>query len=321
MVESFTTRRTFLADLASAVGLLCVGAGVSGCRDNNEYQALPTVRLTESERKEVNTTTVPLDTDLTPHIHAVYSLEIPRNLHSLSPTLYRQALHRDDSYLFRDISVVADGVIETHVKADILLSDYLALRSQNHRVASHKEYARFLTPHPDITMIAQALIKDRSSTEQSAQRILDYVHSGIIYDASIEQKKDYVRHPLETLVEGNGDCEDTTILTTALSRAGKLDVVLVHFDPPVGSLEGHIGYAVAGDFHGTYFKVNGKNYFYAETTGTLRLNKPASWKIGEFPQGYEQRVIDIYTLQDAPLSKSKKQHSKKEKSQKRKVRK
>ncbi len=325
MVESPTTRRTFLTDLASAVTLLCAGVSVSGCSKEKErasrYEELMS-RSKESERtKPIIKNPVPPDVNLTSRINTIYHLGISQEIPSpLHPQLYKKVLHSDDSYLMRDISVVSDGVVSGRVKIDVFISDYLALRSQNHRIRSREEYARFLTPDFYIQAIAKRLAKDSSSPEQTAQQILDYVHSGIIYDASLEHEADYVRYPLETIVEGNGDCEDTTILGAALSRAAKLDVILVHFDP-LGSSPGHIGYAVAGDFNGTYFKVDDKKYFYAETTGTLRLNEPASWKIGEFPKGFEQRVIDIYTLYDAPPSKAKKQHSKKEKLKKHKIKK
>ncbi len=305
MVESSTTRRTFLSDLASAVTLLCAGVSVSGCSKEKErasrYEEL---MLGSKESERTNPITeknlVLPEVDLTSCINTIYPLEISQNIPSpLPPQLYKKVLHDEDSYLMREINVVSDGVVSGRVKIDILISVYLALRSQNHRIKSREEYARFLTSDSYIQAIAKELTEDSSSPEQTAQQILDYVHSGIIYDASLEHEADYVRHPLETIVEGNGDCEDTTILGAALSRAAKLDVILVHFDP-LGSSPGHIGYAVAGDFNGTYFKVDDKKYFYAETTGTLRLNEPASWKIGEFPKGFEQRVIDIYTPYDAP---------------------
>ncbi len=278
MIHSKKTRRTFLSDLASAVTLLCAGGA---CRNELEE---------EEEIAQLD------DINLTPNIKQIHSLKIPKELPSLSSKLYQDALRADDSYLSREIPT-GNGV---SVQAKIRLSDYLTLRSQDHRVSSPLEYGNFLTPHPTITDIARVLTKDCQSPEEAAQRILNYVHNGIVYDVSIESERDYVRHPLETLVEGNGDCEDTTLLAAALSRAQKLDLVLVLFgESAVGKRDAHFGYAVAGNFHGTYFNLNGKKYFYAETTGTHWLNNPSTWKIGDFSSDLYQQPIYIYTLHDA----------------------
>ncbi len=285
MISTKKNRRTFLSDLASAVTLLCAGGS---CRneldEEKEIAQLDDLDLT--------------DIDLTSNIKTIYPLEIPREFPSLSSELYQNALHGDDSYLTREIPT-GNGI---NIQSKINLSNYLALRSRDHRVSSPLEYGNFLTPHPTITDIARVLTKDCQSPEEAAQRILNYVHNGIVYDVSIEHEKDYVRHPLETLVEGNGDCEDTTLLAAALSRAQKLDFVLVLFGESVaGKRDAHFGYAVAGDFHGTYFKVDDKKYFYAESTGSYWLNNPSTWKIGDFSSDLFHRSIDIFTLHDAPL--------------------
>ncbi len=281
MVGSFTTRRTFLGDLASAVGLLSVGGA---CRDKLED---------EEEIASLD------DLDLSTDIKRIYSLEIPSELPSISPELYQQALSGDDSLIFRDITLGTGKEFQIKIR----LSEYVALRSRNHRINEILGYAPFLTPHPVIDDLAQVLTQNSTSPEQAAQRILNFIHHGIIYDVSIESYGvDYVRHPLETLVEGNGDCEDTTLLGAALSRARNLDVILVHFLPSPGKTTSHIGYAVAGDFQGAHFEVNGKKYFYAETTGTYWLNKPCLWKIGDISSKINYHSIDIYTLHDAPPS-------------------
>ncbi len=281
MTPTLKTRRTFLTDLASAVGLLCVGGS---CRDGEKDEPV-----------------FPDDLDLTSNIGTIHSLEIPLELPSLSSQLFRDALREDDSFITRDV-YFRNG---KETKTKIRLSDYLALRSRNHRVASVLEYGPFLTTHPTITNLSLVLTDDCFSLEQAAQRILNYIHQGIVYDLSIEgEGQDYVRHPLETLVEGNGDCEDTTILGVALSRARNLDVVLIEFPPLPGSGLGHIGYGVVGDFHGAYFEVNEKKYFYAETTGTEWLANPSTGEIGGISSDSIHQMVHIYTLHDTSPLKS-----------------
>ncbi|MDD1701453.1 MAG: PEGA domain-containing protein [Methanoregula sp.] len=73
---------------------------------------------------------------------------------------------------------------------------------------------------------------------------------------------DYWNYPIETLVEGKGDCEDTAILTAALLKEMDYDVAVV-------LLPGHAAVAVACDnCNGYYYPIDGKRYYYLETTGT-----------------------------------------------------
>ncbi len=284
MTRSEIPRRTFIGNLASAAAFLCVG---EACRDKPDDEE-------EIAQRD--------DLDLTTNIKRIYSIEIPSELPSLSPQLYQDALQSDDSLIIRDITLGTGKEFKTKIR----LSDYLALRSRTHRTKDILEYGPFLTPHPTIDELAQELTRNSPSSEQAAQRILNFVHHGIIYDASIESYGvDYVRHPLETLVEGNGDCEDTTLLGAALSRARNLDVVLVVFPPSPGTMTGHIGYAVAANFQGAYFEVNEKKYFYAETTGTYWLSKPSLWKIGDIFPTEKNKKVEIYTLHDAPANPAK----------------
>ena len=178
------SRRTFIGDLVSAATLFWAGGGITGCREDKYHQS-PGVEeepLARSKQRE----NIPEDVDLTRYIHSISSLEIPQKLPSLSSQLYQKALRGDDSFLIRDISF-GNGL---EIKTDIRLSDYLALRSQNHRVAFSPEYGRFLIPHSVINDLSCTMTESSSSPEQAAQQILDYVHGGIIYNVSIEKEKD-----------------------------------------------------------------------------------------------------------------------------------
>jgi predicted transglutaminase-like cysteine proteinase len=84
---------------------------------------------------------------------------------------------------------------------------------------------------------------------------------------------EYPRYPLETLVEGGGDCEDTSILASALLDPMGFDVVLIN-------LPGHVAVGVSVDAFGTYWLHEGTQYFYVETTGE-------GWEIGEMPEAHQ----------------------------------
>ena len=97
---------------------------------------------------------------------------------------------------------------------------------------------------------------------------------------------EFRRYVVETLIEGGGDCEDTTILVAAILRGLGEETALI-FTP------GHIAIGVSGDFTGSSLTYNGIKYFYCETTGT-------GWTVGKLPASVGKIVEAI-----VPLSPSK----------------
>ena len=97
---------------------------------------------------------------------------------------------------------------------------------------------------------------------------------------------DFRRYAIETLIEGGGDCEDTTILVAAILRGLGESVALIF-------THGHIALGVSGNFTGTSVTYNDTKYYYCETTGT-------GWAVGVMPASAGQSVEGII-----PLSPSK----------------
>ena len=97
---------------------------------------------------------------------------------------------------------------------------------------------------------------------------------------------EFRRYAVETLIEGGGDCEDTTILVAAILRGLGEETALI-FTP------GHIAIGVSGDYTGSSLTYNGIKYFYCETTGT-------GWTVGKLPTSVGKTVESI-----VPLSPSK----------------
>lgn len=113
-------------------------------------------------------------------------------------------------------------------------------------------------------------LKDVSGSRSLAARnnyhnAIAFVQS-IVYAKDIDpqtgQETDYWKYPIETLADGKGDCEDTAILTAALLKEMDYDVAVV-------LLPGHAAVAVACDnCNGYYYPLNGRKYYYLETTGS-----------------------------------------------------
>lgn len=108
---------------------------------------------------------------------------------------------------------------------------------------------------------------------QSLPYTLDDVTTG--YD-------EFRRYAIETLIDGGGDCEDTTILVAAILRGLGEKTVLI-FTP------GHIALGVSGNFTGTSVTHNGTKYYYCETTGT-------GWTVGIMPISSGITVTNIVPL-------------------------
>ena len=81
---------------------------------------------------------------------------------------------------------------------------------------------------------------------------------------------EYPKYPIQTLVDGSGDCEDSSYLAAALIAAMNIDVILIH-------PEGHLGIGIWCDgCDGTYWEIEGRKYYYLETTAP-------NWKMGDCP--------------------------------------
>ena len=108
---------------------------------------------------------------------------------------------------------------------------------------------------------------------QSLPYTLDDVTTG--YD-------EFRRYAIETLIEGGGDCEDTTILVAAILRGLGEKTALI-FTP------GHIALGVSGNFTGASVTHDGTKYYYCETTGT-------GWTVGTLPPSSNTTVTNIIPL-------------------------
>lgn len=95
---------------------------------------------------------------------------------------------------------------------------------------------------------------------------------------------DYPKYPLETLYDQGGDCEDTSILLASLVREMGYDCCLVLFDD-------HLGVGVLGsdDLLGYYYELNGKKYYYIETTSP-------GWEIGDLPDELIYKTATLWPV-------------------------
>lgn len=102
------------------------------------------------------------------------------------------------------------------------------------------------------------------------------------YDDDSKGEEEYVRYPIETLVDGSGDCEDKVALLGAILYEMDIDFVLL-------SLPGHLALAVHCDGVKAerYIGFEGKRYYYVETT-------MEGWEVGQVPPDYAFGEVEVY---------------------------
>ena len=100
---------------------------------------------------------------------------------------------------------------------------------------------------------------------------------------------DFFKYATETLAEGQGDCEDTSILFAAiLSGLGFKSALL--------DLPGHLAVGVKGDFKGWYFPYNNDKYFFCETA-----TDDTRFKLGMMNERYEKVRVRIMPITPNPV--------------------
>lgn len=149
------------------------------------------------------------------------------------------------------------------------------------RVAAYTAYADYaLEPSNDVELAS--LIADMEGMAHSAglnvweklNLVVAFVQS-LRYEA---EEGEYPRYPIETLVEGCGDCEDFAILTAAIFEQMGFGVVLLAF-----TAENHMAVGIRvlppNAPEAVSYEWSGDRYYYLETTAT-------GWAIGTMPTRY-----------------------------------
>ncbi len=136
--------------------------------------------------------------------------------------------------------------------------------------------------------------------EKDAQKIIDFTHKGFVY---LEERDSYPKSPLETVVEGGGDCEDLAILSASLMKGAGMDVVYIALPgkKDVPNMRTHLMVGVNGNFKGKFVEKDNKKYYIAESAGSYSiLNKKqiGNWKIGKTYPPLERRLDSaiIYSI-------------------------
>jgi hypothetical protein len=160
-----------------------------------------------------------------------------------------------------------------------------------------KDYSIYVTDPRDDAYTGDLASELKEETQRLNLGEYDTIHFAASFVQSLAYTSDlattgydeYPRYPIETLVDQGGDCEDTSILLAELLDTMGYDVVLVR-------LPSHVAIGVLEGQHscGTYYRQNGKRYFYLETTG-------GAGRIGVVPHEYANEPAYIYHIVPVPI--------------------
>lgn len=160
-----------------------------------------------------------------------------------------------------------------------------------------KDYSVYVThPLDDIYIerLVEIIKESAAQKEFNKYQIVEFTIAFVqslpyTVDSVTSPFDEYPRYPVETLVDGGGDCEDTSILLASLLTEMGYGVVLI--SPPE-----HMAVGLKGgdNIRGTYWEYEGDKYFYIETTGSGR-------RIGELPEEYADTSAKIYPLVPVPI--------------------
>jgi hypothetical protein len=168
---------------------------------------------------------------------------------------------------------------------EVSSSEYHAYQQITRNDVLPSDYSKYVTANEStIVQIADYLLQQSDALNYSDYRkiwlALSFVQA-TTYESDLDSKgvEEYARYPIETLVDGVGDCEDTAALFCSIARAMGYPSVMLYIYAVFGSGSNHMGTAVAGAAMpaGSCSIVNnGITYYYCETTSS-------SYSPGELP--------------------------------------
>jgi hypothetical protein len=178
---------------------------------------------------------------------------------------------------------------ELNVAVPENLQEYYEEKS--HSLTSSNGFSYFVTPYA-LQPIADRLWEIYPDEEDFANGVLMITHQ-INYVETTPAK-----YPVETIVDGQGDCDLFSFIAASVMAAGGLDVVLLYYEEQSHMNIGVHLSSAPQDVRDSVFYVthDGVRYYVAECTGG---NWKEGWRVGECPADLKQVSAEVVTLVDA----------------------
>jgi hypothetical protein len=169
------------------------------------------------------------------------------------------------------------------------LQEYYSEKS--HQLTSSSGFPNFVTPYA-LQPIADRLWEIYDNPEDFTNGVLMITHQ-ITYVETTPPK-----YPVETMADGQGDCDLFSFIAASILKAGGLDVVLLYYEEQSHM---NIGVHLSSTPENIrdspcYVTHDGERYYIAECTGG---NWQEGWRVGECPPDLKQVSTEVVTLEDA----------------------
>ena len=140
----------------------------------------------------------------------------------------------------------------------------------------------------DLVRGFNQVMPSKWSVDRKVNFVLAFVHALPYTEDITTGYNDYHKYATETLAEGGGDCEDTSILFASILSGLDFEVALI-------SLPRHLAIGVKGNFRGAFLPYGNNKYYYCETTGA------ADWRLGVLPPDYKGKIYQIMPIAPTPV--------------------
>ena len=142
---------------------------------------------------------------------------------------------------------------------------------------------------PVVREMARQFDEAALSELESIKLAVSFVQSlPYAFDSESKGVDEYVRYPVETLVDGCGDCEDKVALLAAILYEMKADFILLRLPEHMA-----IGLHSVGVVADSYLLFQDKKYYYIETTNN-------GWQIGQIPEKYSSAEMEAIPIDATP---------------------
>lgn len=126
-------------------------------------------------------------------------------------------------------------------------------------------------------------VEEGLTDEERLKLMISFIQDmDYVADPASAGQGDYPKYPVETLVDGGGDCEDTSILMASLLESIGYNVSLL-------LLPNHMAVGLEVNSTGIHWTVNNVTYYYLETTAS-------GWDIGKVPNEFSYEATEVFPV-------------------------
>jgi len=152
------------------------------------------------------------------------------------------------------------------------------------------DYSLFVLDPRDEAVLKETAKSFKQIKNQEKFSELDFANFILSFVQSISQHSEigeYPKFPVETIMDKEGDCEDTAILAAALYYALGYSVALLRLSKHMA-----VGVSITkkAKATGRHIEYEGKKYYYGETTASR-------WRLGNVPRKHKGQKLNLVFIE------------------------